>query len=76
MISARTTRDDHRSTGRNPITVSASISSWSFIEPSSAVIAEPERPAVMIAVNQNAEFAQDKMPMRSTTKNVAPNRRN
>ena len=46
------------SIGVTPITRSASISSRIFIEPSSAVMAEPERPATMIEVEQHAEFAQ------------------
>ena len=36
----------------------ASISSRIFIEPISAVKAEPERPATMMAVKQNADLAQ------------------
>ena len=36
----------------------ASISSRIFIEPISAVKAEPERPATMIAVSSHTEFAQ------------------
>ena len=38
------------SIGSRPITLSASISSRAFITPISAVNAEPERPATMMAV--------------------------
>ena len=41
------------------MTRSASISSRIFMEPISAVKAEPERPATMIEVRSTAEFAQD-----------------
>ena len=45
--------------GSRPMTRSASISSRIFMEPISAVKAEPERPATMIEVRSTREFAQD-----------------
>ena len=46
------------SKGSSAITFRASISSRIFIEPISAVIAEPVRPAIMIEVIKHAELAQ------------------
>ena len=59
-------------TGLRPITVSASTSSRIFIEPISAVIALPERPAIMIAVSSTPISRSTRMPTRSTTKMSAP----
>ena len=61
------------SMGSSPITRSASISSRIFIEPISAVKAEPERPAIMIEVSSTPSSRSVRMPVRSTTKAVAPN---
>ena len=51
----------------------ASISSRIFMEPISAVKAEPERPATMIEVRSTPSSRRTRMPMRSTTNGVAPN---
>ena len=59
-------------TGLSPITVSASTSSRIFIEPISAVMALPERPAIMIAVISTPSSRSTRMPTRSTTKMSAP----
>ena len=58
--------------GLRPMTVSASTSSRIFIEPISAVIALPERPAIMIAVISTPSSRSTRMPTRSTTKMSAP----
>ena len=47
------------SIGSRPMTRSASISSRIFMEPISAVKAEPERPATMMRGQEHGEFAQD-----------------
>ena len=54
------------------MTVSASTSSRIFIEPISAVMALPERPAIMIAVISTPSSRSTRMPTRSTTKMSAP----
>ena len=46
------------SSGSSAITFRASISSRIFIEPISAVIDDPVRPAIMIEVIKHAKFAQ------------------
>ena len=51
----------------------ASISSRIFMEPISAVKAEPERPATMMEVSRTASSRRTRMPIRSTTNGVAPN---
>ncbi len=53
------------SIGCKPITCSASISSRIFIAPSSAVMAEPERPAIMIEVSNTPSSRIVNMPTRS-----------
>ena len=72
MISARRRGTISTSIGSSPITRSASISSRIFIEPISAVKAEPERPATMIAVSSTPTSRSVRMPTRSTTNGVAP----
>ncbi len=62
------------SIGSSPITRRASISSRIFMEPISAVKAEPERPATMIEVRSTPSSRNIRMPIRSTTKGVAPKR--
>ena len=52
----------------------ASTSSRIFIEPISAVIADPERPAIMIAVSRTTSSRSTNMPMKSTEELVAPKR--
>ena len=47
------------SIGAMPMTRSASISSRIFIEPSSAVMAEPERPAIMMEVSSTPSSRSD-----------------
>ena len=59
--------------GSRPMTRSASISSRIFMEPISAVKAEPERPATMMEVSSTPSSRRTRMPTRSTTKAVAPN---
>ena len=58
--------------GLRPMTFSASISSRIFIEPISAVMALPERPAIMMAVNSTPISRKTRMPTRSTVKISAP----
>ena len=72
MISASTRGSTSTLTGSRPITRSASISSRIRIEPSSAVMALPERPATMMAVRSGATSRSARMPTRSTVKTVAP----
>ena len=59
MTSARMRGTISTSMGSRPMTRSASISSRIFMEPISAVKAEPERPATMIEVSSTRELAQD-----------------
>ena len=54
------------SIGSKPMVRSASISSRIFIEPTSAVIALPERPAIMIEVSSTPISRNCRMPTRST----------
>ena len=61
------------SIGSRPMTRRASISSRIFMEPISAVKAEPERPATMMEVRRTPSSRRTRMPMRSMTKGVAPN---
>ena len=51
------------SIGSSAITVRASTSSRIFIEPISAVIAEPERPAIMIEVSSTPSSRSTRMPI-------------
>ena len=62
------------SIGSSAITSKASISSRIFIAPSSAVIAEPERPAIMIEVSSTPSSRSTRMPTRSTVNGDAPKR--
>ena len=73
MMSARMRGTISTSIGSRPMTRSASISSRIFIEPISAVKAEPERPATMIEVRSTPSSRSVRMPTRSTTNGVAPN---
>ena len=54
------------------MTFSASISSRIFMEPSSAVIAEPDRPAIMMEVSNTPISRRIKMPIMLTAKVSAP----
>ena len=54
------------SSGSSAITLSASISSRMFIEPISAVIAEPVRPAIMIDVIKTPSSRRPSTPTRLT----------
>ena len=72
MISATSRGKISTPTGFRPMTVSASISSRIFMEPTSAVIALPERPAIMMAVSKTPISRNCRMPTRSTTKISAP----
>ncbi len=71
-ISASTRGSTSTLFGSSPMTRSASISSRMRIEPSSAVMALPERPATMMAVRSGATSRSDRMPTRSTVKMAAP----
>ena len=64
MISAIMRGRTRTSIGDMPITRSASISSRIFIEPSSAVMAEPVRPATMIDVSSTPSSRSTRMPTR------------
>ena len=59
MTSARIRGTISTSIGSRPMTRSASISSRIFIEPISAVKAEPERPATMIEVRSTPSSRSD-----------------
>ena len=75
MTSASTRGSTSTLAGSSPMTRSASISSRICMEPSSAVIALPERPATMIAVRSGASSRSVRMPTRSTVKTLAPKKR-
>ncbi len=53
--------------------LSASISSRTFIVPSSAANAEPERPAKMIAVINGPNSRKIESPIKLAIKSCAPN---
>ena len=59
-------------TGSSPITTSASTSCETFIVPSSAAIAEPKRPATMIAVKSGASSRIIEIATRAGTSSSAP----
>ncbi|MNW05462.1 hypothetical protein D3C71_2017120 [compost metagenome] len=72
IVSATRRGNTKTPTGLRPMTFSASTSSRIFIEPISAVIALPERPAIMMAVSSTPISRSCRMPTRSTTKTSAP----
>ena len=61
------------SIGSMPSVRIASISSRIFIDPISAVMAEPERPATMIAVSRMPTSRKARIATMLTAKNSAPN---
>ena len=63
ISSARMRGTISTSIGSSPMTRSASISSRIFIEPISAVKAEPERPATMIEVSSTPSSRRIRMPI-------------
>ena len=66
-VAAKTRGRVRNSVGLNPQVVSASISSFTFIVPSSAANAEPERPVRMIPVMIGPNSRKSPMQMRSAT---------
>mmetsp|Transcript_29380 Transcript_29380/g.57331 ORF Transcript_29380/g.57331 Transcript_29380/m.57331 type:complete len:217 (+) Transcript_29380:924-1574(+) len=74
MINSASTRGTTSTrTGSRPSVCIASISCCTFIEPTEAVKADPERPATMIAVSKMPNSRSTEMPISSTTKTSAPN---
>ncbi len=67
MVSPRTRGSTSTSNGSTPVAISASTSSLSCIEPSSAAKALPERPATMIEVSSTPSSRSTPMVTRSTT---------
>jgi len=74
MCTPRSSNGLSKGRGSSPITRRASISSRIFMDPISAVKAEPERPAIMMDVSRTPSSLRTRMPMRFTTKVVAPKR--
>ena len=74
MNTAATTRvTTKKRTGSSPMVLSASISSRTFMVPSSAANAEPERPAKMIAVISGPNSRNIERPIRLAINSSAPN---
>ena len=74
MTSASILGSTSRSCAPTPMVRSASTSSVTFIVPICAVYAEPERPAMMMAVSSGDSSRSIASATRSTTKMLAPKR--
>ena len=72
-MSARVRGRTRYRSGPKPIVRRASISSDTFIEPSSAAKAAPERPHTMMAVISGPSSRVIDRPTRSATQMLAPN---